>query len=221
MKAATFAITTLLLAIGSVSDAKHVGVNHRKLEKPPSKDLDDKPGQEDLGGNSGKEPGEGNGEGQGRENGVGYGVASGKSGKSGSGNRKLIVRDDSTKPARGHASDSESGKPGRPMKAKDHRARRNRQLEKPPSKDLDDKPGQEDLGGNSGKEPGEGNGEGQGRENGVGYGVASGKSGKSGRKLIVRDDSTKPARGHASDFESGKPGRPMKAKDHRARRNRL
>lgn len=77
MKATTFAIATLLLAIGSMSDAKLIGVNRRKLEKPPSKDLDDKPGNQDLGGNSGKEPGEGNGKGQGQVNGVGYGVDSG------------------------------------------------------------------------------------------------------------------------------------------------
>jgi len=35
MKATTFAITTLLLAIGSISDAKLVEVTRRKLEKHP------------------------------------------------------------------------------------------------------------------------------------------------------------------------------------------
>lgn len=54
----------------------------RMLEKPPSKDLDDKPGNQDLGGSSGKEPGVGNGKGQGQLNGNGFGVASSSSSSS-------------------------------------------------------------------------------------------------------------------------------------------
>ena len=200
MKATTFAITTLLLAIGSISDAKLVEVTRRKLEKPPSKDLDDKPGNQDLGGNSGKEPGVGNGNGQGQANGNGFGVASYASSGSGkSGNRKMIVRDDSTKPTRGHSSES-----GKPMKAKDVldeqrrleaslEKHKSRTLEKPsmsmpngkpPSKDIEDKPGNHDLGGNSGNYPGKGNnGNGKGQDNGVGYGVGyAGKSGAGGRR---------------------------------------
>ena len=125
MKVTTFAITTLLLAIGSMSDAKLVEVTRRKLEKrmaitsesgkpmksddydliteleallekhksrmlekPSSKDIEDKPGNQDLGGNSGKEPGDGNGKGQGQDNGVGYGV--GYAGKSGARRRRRL-----------------------------------------------------------------------------------------------------------------------------------
>ena len=57
--------------------AKLIEVNPRKLEEPPSKDLDAKlieVNRRKLGGNSGKEPGVGNGNGQGQENGNGFGV---------------------------------------------------------------------------------------------------------------------------------------------------
>jgi hypothetical protein len=118
--------------------------------------LDDKPGNQDLGGNSGKEPGVGNGNGQGQANGNGFGVASYASSGSGkSGNRKMIVRDDSTKPTRGeYTSDS-----GKPMKSDDNdidliteleallEKHKSRMLEKPSSKDIEDKPGNHDLGG--------------------------------------------------------------------------
>ena len=121
------------------------------MTMPPGKDLDDKPGNQDLGGNSDKSPGEGNGTGQGQDNGVGFGVASGKA-------RKL---DDPTSAGPRMAITSESGKP---MKSDDYdliteleallEKHKSRMLEKPSSKDIEDKPGNHDLGGNSGKNPG-------------------------------------------------------------------
>ena len=116
------------------AQAKSQSGKARKLEKPSSKDLRDKPGNTDLGGNSDKDPGE---KGRGRSRGVGYGVAT-------SGDRERIVGSS--------------------------KAMKFRKLEKPSSKDLRSKPGNTDLGGNSGKDPGE---KGRGRSRGVGYGVAS------------------------------------------------
>jgi len=166
MKATTFAITTLLLTIGMSVAEPPFQSGSKDTGKPPSKELDEKPGNQDLGGNSGKEPGVGNGDGKGSGCGVGYGVGA-FSGKCS--NRKLIVRDDTTKLTRGHSSES-----GKPMKAKDvldEQRRLEALLEKHKSrtrmlgKDLDNKPGNQNLGGNSGKEPGVGNGKGQGQAN--------------------------------------------------------